>query len=237
MLEPLLDRMLPPFQLLAYRLGLAFFLHRICESHQTLCRISPSVQQHILNQFEQVARNLLVDLQHACIDNSHVQPRPNRVKQERGMHRFAHRIVASETERNVRHTPAHPRVWQVFFDPTRGFQEVDGVVAMLLDSSRNREDVGIKNNVLRRELSLINKQPVGTLANLYSALERIRLTLLIKGHHNHSRPQATHFPRGFQKLLLTFLQRNRVHNRLALNALQPRLDHAPLGGIHHQRHA
>ena len=39
------------------------------------------------------------------------------------------------------------------------------------------------------------------------------------------------------ELLLALFQRNGVHNRLALKALQPGLDHRPFGGIDHHRNA
>ena len=66
--------------------------------------------------------------------------------------------------------------------------------------------------------------------------KRRGLALLVERHHHHRRAILQHRRRVLAKLLLAFLQRDRIHNALALQALQPRLNHLPLRGVHHERH-
>src|SRR5574341_1142418 len=47
----------------------------------------------------QLRVGLLVDAELARVDDAHGQPRPDRVVEECGVHRFAHGIVAAERER------------------------------------------------------------------------------------------------------------------------------------------
>ena len=197
--------MLTPFEFFNGRLRLPLFLHRISERNEALRRIRAPVKQDILHQLKHGARDFLVNLQHSRVHNPHVQARLNGMKKERGMHRFAHGIVASEAERNVRYPAAHARMRQVFLDPAGGFQEIHSIVAMLLDTRRNRKNVRIKNDVLRRKMRFLNQQLVGAPADLHAALEGISLPFLVKRHHDHRRPQAPHLARGFEELLLPFL--------------------------------
>ena len=47
----------------------------------------------------------------------------------------------------------------------RRFDEIDGVVVVLFDASRNRQDVGIEDDVVRIEPGLLGQQLVGALAD------------------------------------------------------------------------
>ncbi len=67
--------------------------------------------------------------------------------------------------------------------------------------------------------------------------KRVGLALLVEGHHHHGGAVAARDPRLVNELLLAFLQRDRVDDRLALHAFQAGLDHLELRGIDHHRHA
>ncbi len=102
---------------------------------------------------------------------------------------------------------------------------------------RDREDVGVEDDVLGREADLARQQVVGALADLDLALEGVGLALLVEGHHDRRGAVAPHEARLAQELGLALLHRDRIDDRLALHALQARLDHLPLRRVDHHRHA
>ncbi len=85
--------------------------------------------------------------------------------------------------------------------------------------------------------ALLCEQAVRALADLDLALDRIGLAPLVEGHHDDRRAVAADEPRLVQEVGFAFLQRDGVHDRLALHALQARLDDGPLRAVDHHRHA
>ncbi len=90
---------------------------------QPLGRVRPPVQEHVLDQLQQILRDLLVNRELPRVHDAHVQPRADGVVQERRVHRLAHRVVAAERERDVAHAAAHAAVRQVRLDPPRRVDE------------------------------------------------------------------------------------------------------------------
>ena len=74
----------------------------------------------------------------------HVQATPNRVVKKSGVHRFVYGVVAAKRKRNVADAAAHSRAGEVFFDPTRRFDEIDGVIAVLVEAGRTVRTFGSK---------------------------------------------------------------------------------------------
>ena len=111
------------------------------------------------------------------------------------------------------------------------------VVVVLLDAGGDREHVRVEDDVLGREADLLGQQLVGARADLDLALDGVGLAVLVERHHHHGGAVAAHQPRLAQELGLAFLHRDRVDDALALQALQPGLDHAPLGAVDHHRDA
>ena len=180
---------------------------------------------------------VVVHAHHAGVDDAHVHAGLDRVVQEHGVDRLAHRLVAAEREAHVGHAARHLRARQVLLDPARRVDEVDGVVVVLLDARRDREDVRVEDDVLGREADLVDQDAVRALADLGLALEGVGLALLVEGHHDRRGAVAAHQPGLAAELVLAFLHRDRVDDALALQALQAGLDHAPLRRVDHHRHA
>ena len=126
---------------------------------------------------------------------------------------------------------------QVLFYPSGGFDEIHRIVVVLLDAGRDRQNVRIKNNVLRRKAHFLGKQLVTPRANLSFALERVGLTLLIERHYHDRCAITFHQLRLLQKFLFAFLEADRVHDPFALNAFEPGLQHRPLRAVDHYRNA
>src|SRR2546422_3058020 len=235
MREALFDRALPPGVLLNSRL--VFLLDRLREGHQPLGRVGPPVQQHILDQLQQVLRDLLVHRELPGIDDPQVEARTDRVVEEGGVHRLPHGVVAAERERDVAHTPADLAVWQRGLDLPRSLDEVDSVVVVLLDAGGNREDVRVEDDVLRPEADLLGQDAIRPRTDLHLAVQRIGLPHFIERHDDHGGAVPLDQPRMAREGLLAFFEADRIDDALALNALEPRLDRLPLRAVDHDRHA
>ena len=119
----------------------------------------------------------------------------------------------------------------------RRLDEGDAVAVVLLDAGRDREDVGIEDDVLGREAGLLDEQLVGAGADLDLALQRVGLALFVEGHHDHGGAIGAHQPGGLEEGLLALLHRDRIDERLALHAFQPGFDDREFRGVDHHRHA
>ena len=51
--------------------------------------------------------------------------------------------------------PLTRRAGQILFDPTRRFDEIDGVIAVLLQAGRHGKNVGIENDVAGGEIERV----------------------------------------------------------------------------------
>ena len=196
-----------------------------------------AVEDDVLASLAQFGIDVVIDDHLPGIDDAHIHAGLDGVIQKHRMHRLAHRLIAAERERQVRDAAGNVRVRQVRPDPARRLDEIDAVIVVLLEPGRDRENIGVEDDVFRREVELINKDVVGALADLGLAREGVGLANLVERHHHHGRAVA---PRDFgfvDELLLAFLHRDRIHHRLALNAFQAGLDDVEFRGIDHHRDA
>ncbi len=67
--------------------------------------------------------------------------------------------------------------------------------------------------------------------------ERIGLALFVEGHDDRGGAVAADELGALAESCLAFLQAERIDDRLARDAAQAGLDHAPLGAVDHDRHA
>ena len=114
------------------------------------------------------------------------------------------------------------RAGQVLFDPAGGLDEIHRVIVVLLHAGGDGQDVGVKNNVLRRKAGLLRQNFVGAGANFLAALEGVGLAALVKGHHDDGRAVAADQPGLLEEFFLAFLEADGVDHGLALHALQAR---------------
>ena len=235
-LDAFRDRRLAPGQILG--LGLAAFA-RVPgrDLEQPFGGIGAAIQDHVLDPLAQLRRDLLVHRELAGVHDAHIHAGLDRVVQEHRVDRLAHRVVAAERERHVGHAAGDERVGEAALDLARGLDEVHGVVVVLLDAGCDREDVRVEDDVLRREAQLLGENPVRARADFDLALPRVGLAVLVESHDHHGRAVAAHRARLAYEFLFAFLEADRVHDRLALNAFEARLEHAPFGGVNHDRHA
>src|SRR5262249_28831871 len=156
--------------------------------------------------------------QHAGIHDAHVHSGSDGVIEECRVDSLAHLIVASEAERNVGDATAHLRVWQVLLDPARRANVVHRVVAVLLHTGGNSEDIWIKDAVFWLKANVVHQYPVGALANADLVFVSGSLALLVEGHHFCSRTVFLNGSRMLAKVIFALLQRDGVNDALALHA-------------------
>ena len=94
-LEAFLDRCFAPREIFLDLLA-ALSLEALCELQQALGRVGAAVEQHIFDMLEQFFRNLVVNFEHAGIDDAHVHARLAGVIEKCRVHRLAHGIVAAK---------------------------------------------------------------------------------------------------------------------------------------------
>ena len=198
---------------------------------------APAVEDHVFDVLEQILRNVFVDDQLAGIDDAHVEAGLDRMVEERRVHRFADDIVAAERERQVAHAAAHLHARAGRLDDAGRLDEVDRIGVVLFETGRDGEDVRVEDDVRGVEARALGQQRVGALADRHLPLDRVGLALLVERHDDHAGPVAPDDRRLLEKIRLAFLQADRIHDRLALHALQAGLNHRPLGAVDHERHA
>ncbi len=196
-----------------------------------------AIEHHVLDALAQGRLQVVINADHAGIDNAHVHAGLDGVVQEHGVNRFAHRIVAAKAEGHIGHAARDLGARQVLLDPACGVDEIDRVVVVLFNARGNGKDVRVKDDVFGREVELIDQHAVGALADLNLALIGVGLAFFVKGH-DHGRRAITLEQLGlFLEGRQAFLHRDRIDDALALYAAQAGFDHAPLGAVDHDGYA
>ena len=116
-----------------------------------------------------------------------------------------------------------------------GFDEIDAVIVVFLDAGRHREYVGIEDDVLGREADRLGQHMIGARADGDLALERVGLALFVERHDHDGGAVAAHGAGELDEFLLAFLERDGIHDGLALDAFEPGLDDVEFRRIHHDR--
>ena len=98
--QALFDRLFAPRKIRAAVLGLAF-LDGLGEIDQRLSGARMAVQDDVLDLVAQFRLEVVVDAEHAGIDDTHGHAGLDRVVEEDGVDRLAHRVVAAEAEGDV----------------------------------------------------------------------------------------------------------------------------------------
>ena len=94
------------------------------------------------------------------------------------MHRLAHRVVAAEREREVRHAAGDVRERHFGADDLRRLDKGAAVIVVFFDAGGDGEDVGIEDDVFRRKADLVHQHVIGAAADFDLALRRVGLALL-----------------------------------------------------------
>ena len=205
------------------------------EREEALRRVAPAVQEDVLDPLEEILRDLLVDGELARVHDAHVEARADRVVEERRVHRLTDGRVAAERERHVRDPAGDLGEGKRLPDPARRLEEGERVAVVLFDTRRDREDVRVEDDVLGGEADLLREDPVRAGGDRELPFHGRRLAVLVERHHDHGGPVAAHEAGVRLERLLALLEAEGVHDGLALQAPQARLDHVPLRAVEHDR--
>ena len=107
---------------------------------------------------------------------------------------------------------------------------------MFFQAGRDRQNIRIENDVVRRDAGAFRQEPISAGADIDSPLKIIGLPGFIERHHDDRGAVPFHQSRLPQKFFLAVLQADRIHDRFSLDAFQSRFDHAPLRAVNHHRH-
>ncbi len=228
-LQPLFDGKLAPGKILHLRLFFTRAAETLRHVKQPLRRVVAAVQHHIFAGLAQFRIDVVVNRKLPGIDDAHIHADLDGVVEEHGMHRLTHRLIAAEGEGQVGNATGNMRERHGFADGLGGFNEVHAVIIVLLDTRGHRKHVWIEDNVFRRQARLFSQKLVGARADFHLALIGIRLPDLVKCHDHDRSTVIVDEPRLLEKLLLAFLQRNRIDDRFALHAFQTGFDDFELG--------
>ena len=204
------------------------------EGDEALGRVGAAVEEHVLDALQQIGRDLLIDAEHAGVDDRHVEAGVDRMVQKRGMHRFAHRVVAAERERDVGYAAAHLGAGEGLFEEANGLKEIDGVIIVFLHAGGDGEDIRVEDDVGGRETEPVDQQAVGPRADADPGVAVGGLALLVERHDDRSGAVTPDELRAPEKLRLAVLQREGVDDAPALQAFQAGLEHAPFGAVDHE---
>ena len=194
---------------------------------QTLGGVRLSVEDDVLHRFPEGRGKVRVDGELPRVDDRHVEAGRDGVVKEHRVHGLADAVVAAERKGEVGETPGHETSGQRCLDLTAGLEKRDCVVVVLLDAGGHGKDVGIEDDVLRGEADLLHQNPVRAPADLDLSCGRLRLSLFVEGHHHDgSAVSQDHFCLLAERRL-TFLEADRVHDGLALDVPEARLQHGP----------
>ena len=91
-------------------------------------------------------------------------------------------------------------------DQPSGLDEVHRVAVVLLDPSRDRENVRVKDDVPRRKVGLLGQQLECPGADVDFTLDGVRLPDFVEGHHDNAKAEASNRARLFEKRLFAFLE-------------------------------
>ena len=192
---------------------------------------------HVFDSIPQFARNIVIYRHLRGIDNAHIHACLNGVVEEDAVNGFPYRIIATERERYIGNTAGNVGVWQMLAYPTGGFNEIDCVVIVFIDTGRHCENIRVKDNVFGWEPHLFGQNLISTRTDFDFACLCIRLTLFIKSHHNDCSTITAYQFGLLDEFFLAFFHGNGVNNAFALNAFQTRFNDFPFGRVNHNRHA
>ena len=110
MCEAFINREFSPGLSLNFRFGLAASIVR-CDLEQAIGCVITTIQDDILDPLSQSLVQIIVDREHASIDDAHVHASLNGVKQKYAVHGFADGIVTPKTKRHVTQAARNSCTW------------------------------------------------------------------------------------------------------------------------------
>jgi len=117
------------------------------------------------------------------------------------------------------------------------FNEINGVIIVLFDTGCDCENVWIKDDVAGREANVLRQDFERALTDFNLARGGIGLAHFIERHDHNRCAIGQALACLLAELVLALFHRDRVHDRLTLNAFKACFDDVPFGAVNHHRDA
>ena len=232
--EAFLDSATAPGFGLLLSYGCADILQGFAMLYETLCGVGAAVEENIFDEDFKFGLDVLVDLQHAGVDDAHIHAGLNRMEQKGGVHGFADLVVAAKAEGDVGDAAGDLGVGKIGFNPAGGFDKVDSVVIMLVHAGGDGEDVGVEDDVFRRKADLVDEDAVGALADADLLREGGGLAILVKRHDDDGSTVLEDRGGVAAEGVLALLEGDGVDDALALEAFESGFNDLPFGRVDHE---
>jgi len=112
--------------------------HVLGQLDEPLGRIGPPVEEHVLDALLQLRLDVLVHSQLARVHDPHVEPGPDRVVEERRVHRLTNDVVPAEREAEVRDSAGRVDARATLLDQRQALDERERVAVVLLECRSRR---------------------------------------------------------------------------------------------------
>ena len=204
---------------------------------ETVGGVGATVQEDVFDVSAERGLDLVVVAEHAGVDDAHVHALADGVVKKSRVNRLAYGVVAAEREGDVGNAAGDFGAGEGLFDDARGLEEIDRVVIVLLDASRDGEDVGIENDVFGWEAEALGEKFVGAGADADLFVARGGLALFVEGHHDGGGAVAHDQLRAAEEFGFAVFEGDGIDDAFALEALEAGFEDGPLRGIDHHGHA
>ncbi len=192
-----------------------------------------AVEEDVLNVFAQFGVDVVVDLEHAGVDDAHVEAGGACVVEEDGVHGFAHGVVAAEGEGNVADAAAGAHAGAGGFDFAHGFDEVEGIGAVFFDACGDGEDVEVEDDVFGGEVDFFGEEAVGALGDGDFICACGGLAFFVEGHDDDGGTIAADEFGLVEEFFFAFFEGDGVDDAFALEAFEAFFEDVPFGAVDH----
>ena len=156
--------------------------------------------------------------------------------EEYSVHGFTYVIISPEWKWKIADTATDMCSRQIFTNPSRCIDKVNGIVIMLFYACSNGKHIGIKNYVLWIKTDFVHEKMISTLTNLYFTGRGVSLPFLVECHYHDCRTILFYLTGMSQERFFSFFQGDGIHDGFPLQAFQSSFNDFPFGRVDHDGH-
>ena len=144
-------------------------------------------------------------------------------------------IVTAEREGYIGNTTTYFGKRHQLFDLAGGFNKINRIIVVFLNTGCNSKNVWIKNDILWIKTNLFSKNFISAVTDLHFTLFGISLSYFIKRHYNYSCTIGFTGKCLFNKLCFPFFHGDGVHDATALYTFQSGFNDLEFRAVDHDR--
>mmetsp|Transcript_20166 Transcript_20166/g.28350 ORF Transcript_20166/g.28350 Transcript_20166/m.28350 type:complete len:260 (+) Transcript_20166:374-1153(+) len=206
-----------------------------CSLQHVVSGLSSAVQHSIFDQTQKIFGNIFIDRESTSVDDCHVHSLFDGVVQECAVHGLSKVVQAPERKGKIRKSPRDLCVRQSLLNDTSRIDEINRVIIVLIHTSADCQDVGVKDDIPSRKVNDFSQNFVGTCADADFLGFCCSLAFFVKCHNHNSCPISFDEFCLPDEFLFTALQTDGIDYAFALKTTQTCFDDVKFGGVDHQR--